>query len=244
VRGEQDVVVEGGPRALRELGGGELQRVDHGVARELRRAVADALGEQVVARARRRAEMQPREPADGHAVELLRERIARLERAQPRLDMAERDVQVEAAQRRTQHGGGVALRQHQVGTRGREALREALHQPRGQLGERLVLRHHLEVRVDRELEPVDQRREQIAMLAGAQQAHRESGRAAQRANHRRHLDDFGPRADDAHHAARPAQRVAPARIVRDRRGRRGERLAAPHVNAHFRPSVPPRRFSR
>ncbi len=74
------------------------QRVDDGVAGDEDAVRRRAFGQQIVARSRRRREMEPREPADQDAVRLLRERGRKIAGAKPCLDMADGNARIEGGE--------------------------------------------------------------------------------------------------------------------------------------------------
>jgi hypothetical protein len=120
----QEIPVGRRPLRGRELAaGGHQQGVDDGVAGDMDGRRGDPLPEQVPPAGRGRGEVELGQVAGEDPVLLLRERGVGLARAEPRLDVAERDPMVIAGQGRAEDRGGVPLRQDEVGALPREGLR-------------------------------------------------------------------------------------------------------------------------
>ena len=155
--------------------------------------------QQVLPCPRRRREVQRGEARGDLPVHLLGERVAEVAGTKPGLDVEERPVLVERAQRRGEHGGRVALRDDRAGARSCSARSSASTQrpknparrwpgcmrSRATSGTQVEQRHGLG--------------EQLAVLAGVDDHRHEARVARERGDHRRHLDHFGARAEDAGH---------------------------------------------
>ena len=131
------------PDQLADLGAGAaldvrtdpVDRVDHGVARDVHGVHLGALASQVLGRVVGRREVQVRHPAHDDAVHLLGERLLQVARAQPGLDVPDADLVVERAGGGDHGRGRVAMHEHQVRLGGGQHRVELLVQAGGQLGQ-------------------------------------------------------------------------------------------------------------
>ena len=162
----------------------------------------NSLSAQIGGGARRRGEMAASQAADQRAVHLLGKGAVPVVGAQARLDVTEAHLAVERRQRAREHGRRIALRQNEIGRcRGQHPI-ERRQQPRGQLRQGLVVRHHIEVDVRPDVEIGEDLVEHFAMLRGGGDGDRKAGRVrSERRHHRRHLDRLGPGADHAQDVA-------------------------------------------
>ena len=128
-----------------------------------------------------------------HAVDLFRERRPLVEGPQARLDVADGDVPIERAQGGAEHGRRVALHDHQLGTAGVEIGVHGGDRPRGQIGERLVRPHQVEVGVRRDAEDGQHLIEHLAMLRGDAHVRLERPVLAHGEDERAELDGLGSR---------------------------------------------------
>jgi hypothetical protein len=210
VRGDQQQPLPRGGPELRRIDPlrGPQQRVDDGVARDVHAVAGRAFADQVVGGALRRREVQRRQARHQQAVHLLRERLAQIARAQPRFDVRERYVAVEAAQCGDHHGGGVALCEHQCRRLLGEDRVEGRDHPRGEVRERLAGTHQVEVAVGPHTEEGVDLIEHLAVLRRRQHTDAQVAAGGQRAHHGRHLHRLGPGSDHAQHGRR---RAAPGR---------------------------------
>ena len=136
VQGDDEVPAALEPALLRRLARVDPlshgdERVDHRVADVVDRRSRAALGEQVVARLGRVDEEQLRELVGDDAVQLLRQRP--VERAQARLDVAERNLELRRGDRGRHRRVDVARDEHHVGLGLEQHRLEPLHDARGLL---------------------------------------------------------------------------------------------------------------
>ena len=135
-----------------------------------------------------RGEMQRHQRRRQPAVGFFRKRRPDVAGPEPRLDVADRDAPVEAGQRRHQDRGRVSLHERHVGMRRGEPSVDAGHQPRRQLGQRLIGTHHVELGIHRDAEPIDDLAEHLLVLPGRDDRAREIAGVPERRDHRGQLD--------------------------------------------------------
>jgi hypothetical protein len=140
-------------------------------------------------------------------VHLFGERLVLVVGAQPRLYMPERDFVIERRQRGDEGGGRVPLRQHNFSGRLAQHSVQPLQRAQGNLGQRLVGGHDVQVHIGRQVKQAQHLVEHLAMLPCGNKAHDESGMFAQRTHHGRHLDGVGARAAHGKHANRATHAV-------------------------------------
>ena len=148
---------------------------------------------QVAARPRRGGEMHLGQVSGQHPVLLLGKWVIAPTRPQPGLDVPERDAVVIAGQGGAEDRGGISLGEDQVGLLLLEGSRERGQRPRGQVRQRLVGPHQIEIVVGRQAEVGQGLVEQRSMLAGRENPHLATLHPAQPEDDRGHLDDFRTR---------------------------------------------------
>ena len=133
-----DAGVDGGEPRIRQWyapRGDRLRGVDHRVPRQHDALAQDSLRDQCLDRAGGRGQMQVRDHADEPAVGLLGKGGGEVTRAEPSLEVHQRDAPPERDEAPDQHRGGVALDDHR-----RRPLRdEDPVERRGELGDELGL---------------------------------------------------------------------------------------------------------
>jgi len=139
------------------------------------------------------------------AVHLFGERVAPVPRAQPCLHVSHADLPVLGRQRGHHHGRGVALHQDPVRPLRDQDRVEVGEDARGQPRQGLPGLHEVQIDVWRQVEQGEHLVEHLAVLRGGAGADRKLVRPGlERADHRRHLDRLGPRAEDGQHPQWPA----------------------------------------
>ncbi len=183
--------------------GGHEQGVDHRVAGDEDGLGIDPLAKQVFARGNGRGKVEGAQMTREDPVGLLRERRIEPVGPQPRLDVAEGDLVVEACHRRREHRRRVTLAQDDRRTLPRDRVVDGWQEPRSQVDQGLVGPHDVEIEVGLDPEECQHRVDQLAMLAGGQHPAPRPGRRSECPDHRGHLDRLGTRPDRAEDRLEP-----------------------------------------
>jgi hypothetical protein len=170
-----------------------VQRVDDRVAGHRDARLRDAFRAQRARVVLGRREVERREARDDPPVHLLGKRARGVARAEPRLDVADRDAAREGGERARHRGRGVALHEHEVGPLGGEQRIHPGEHARSQLGRRLPRLHHAQVAVDPHAELGGKRVEELDVLRRRDVQRRDLVPRGERAQHRSELDDLGTR---------------------------------------------------
>lgn len=219
VRGDQDEAAAAGPLQLRMRvalahRGGE--RVDPGVAGDPDVPGGLALVQQVPPARLGGREVVPGDDVDRLAVELLRPGAVDVARAQARLDVADRDLQVEARQRGGEARGGVAVDEDNVGALILEDRLQLEQHVAGHVEQGLARLHDRQVVVGLDVEHPQHLLEHLAVLA----RHADDGLELSRpglelVDERAHLDGLRTRTEDEHdfprHESPPSSSSSPLR---------------------------------
>ena len=186
-----------GERRLRgDPRGHPVQRVDHRVAGDVDAGRIDVLGPERCRRDFGRGEMQAGHGADDLAVNLLGPGVIDIARAQPRLDVIDRQLAVIGGERAAHGGGGIALDHDPRRPRLVHHRAQPGEQPRGQRVEALVGLHHVEIVVRHDPGDIEHLVEHAAMLRGNADLAVEPRVGLERGDHREQLDGFRPGAED------------------------------------------------
>ena len=177
------------------------QGVDHRVAGHEDRLRGHGFVEKIASSGLRRREMQVGHAGRQHAVDLFRKRRPLVEGPQARLDVADGDVPIEGAQGGAEHRRRVALHDHEIGTARVQVGVHRGDRPRGQIGERLVRPHQIEIGVRRDAEDGQHLIEHLAMLARDAHVRLELAVLAQGQHERAELDRLGARSEDEGNAS-------------------------------------------
>src|SRR5436190_21743149 len=196
-----------------------VQRVDHRVARDVDVLLGAPLVEQRAGGNGGRREVRVSEDIGNAPIHLLWKRTVFVASAKARLDVTEPDTMVVRFHRGNEHRGRVALRQDPVGAHVGDHRIQGHEQIGGELRERLVLRHHVQVDIRHDLEQVQDLIQHLAVLARRADDRTDLVRMPpQFGNHRGHLDGLWPRAENAEYcehreegAAAAAYEVIPGR---------------------------------
>lgn len=206
VRGDEDET-----RALRpvELGVGVAlahrggERVDAGVAGHPDAVGGLALVQQVPPARLRGREVEFGDDIDRLAVELLGPGAVDVVRAQARLDVPDRDLQIEARQRGGEARRGVAVDEDHVGPLALEDGLELEQHVAGDVEEGLARPHDRQIVVGLHAEHPQHLLEHLAVLAGHADDRLELALAGlELVDERAHLDGLRSRAEDEHHFSR------------------------------------------
>ena len=147
------------------LAHGGAQGVDAGVAGDPDLRLRLALAEQVLLAGLRGGEVVLADDVHGLAVELLRPGAVDVVRAQAGLDVAHRDLQVEARERSSEAGRGVAMDQDDVGPLVLEDRLELEQHVARHVEQRLARLHNGQVVVGSHVEDAQHLVEHLAVLA-------------------------------------------------------------------------------
>ena len=171
----------------------ELQRrVIHHVARAVY-AVGDPFAAQVIDRGVGRREQQAGDVVGENAVGLLRHRP--VERAQARLDVRDRNAELDGRERPSQRRVGVAVDQQPARLLLQQHLLDGLEHAPGHRAVRQAADAELVARLrDAHLPEKHLRHQVVVVLAGMHQDFLDAA-LRERARHRRRLDELRPRAD-------------------------------------------------
>ena len=167
-----------------------MQRVDDGVAGDHDSIRRHRFPQERPARVRRRRKVnrggQRRDPA----VHLFRKRIAQIVASQAGLHVRHRNSRVERRHRGRQHGGGVPLHDHEIGSRlGQNVAHPGEHAGR-QAGQILRPIHHIQIEIRNDAEQRQRLIEHLAVLRRADHERREPGSFLQCVDDWRQLDRF------------------------------------------------------
>ena len=181
------------------LAHGGAQGVDAGVAGDPDLRLRLALAEQVLLAGLRGGEVVLADDVHGLAVELLRPGAVDVVRAQAGLDVAHRDLQVEARERSSEAGRGVAMDQDNVGPLVLEDRLELEQHVARHVEQRLARLHNGQVVVGSHVEDAQHLVEHLAVLA----RHGHDGlelilSRLQLVGERAHLDGLRAGAEDEH----------------------------------------------
>ena len=182
----------------------DAQRVDGRATGHVDRLGGDALAEQVVAGAFGVGEMQRGQRCNHSAVGFLREGHQSVSRPQPGFHVGDRDLSVEAHQRRGDDRGGVALYDGHVRRRTVEVLVHARDEPRCQRGERLARSHHVEVPIGDDVQCRQRLLEHLSMLCRRDDRQVQFRASADLVDDRCQLDRLGAGPDEDRHPVRLA----------------------------------------
>lgn len=202
MRGDEDESAAPCPLQLRvrvALAHRGSERVDPGVAGDPDAPGGLPLVQQVPPARLRGREVVRGEDVDRLAVELLRPGAVDVARAQARLDVADRDLQVEARQRRREARGGVAVDEDHVGALILEDRPQLEQHVAGHVEQGLARLHDRQVVVGLDVEHPQHLLEHLAVLA----RHADDGLELSRpglelVDERAHLDGLRARAEDEH----------------------------------------------
>lgn len=182
------------------LAHGGAQGVDAGVPGDPDLGFGLALVEQVLLARLRGGEVVLANDIDRLAVELLRPGAVDVVRAQPRLDVAHGDLQVEACERRGEAGRGVSVDQDDVGPLVLEDGLELEQHAARHVEQSLARFHDRQVVVGRNVEDAQHLVEHLAVLPGHGDDGIELIRAClQLVDERAHLDCLRAGAEDEHY---------------------------------------------
>lgn len=182
------------------LAHGGAQGVDAGVAGDPDLGLGLALAEQVLLAGLRGGEVVLAHDVDGLAVELLRPGAVDVVRAQARLYVAHRDLQVEARERSGEAGRGVAVDQDDVGLLVLEGRLELEQYVARHVEQRLARLHDRQIVVGSHTEDAQHLVEHLAVLAGHGHDSLELIRARlQLVDEWAHLDCLRACAEDEHY---------------------------------------------
>jgi len=173
-----------------------VQRVDHRIARDVDGLRSDVLAQQCVCGGLRRCEVEHRDRCDDPAVHLFGPGVVDVARAQPRLDMRDRDLAVIGGQRPRHRGRGVALHDDEVGPFGIHHLAKPDQQPRGQPVERLAGFHEVEIDVGHQSGDRQDLVEQTPVLRRHAGPDRQPGPCREGRDDGEEFDRFRARAED------------------------------------------------
>ena len=197
VVGEADAVPAGGEARVGIDDSPRCEKgVDHRVSGDVDPPVRHVLGPQRVRGPGRGREMLVGDGADDLAVHLLRPRRVDVAAAQAGLDMRHRDAPVVGSQRAGHGGGGVALDDHPARAHPVEDLADVLQQAGGELVERLVGPHDVEVDVGNDVGELQHLVQHLAVLGGGADLYGGGRLRLQPVDDRKQLDGFRAR---AHH---------------------------------------------
>jgi hypothetical protein len=183
----------------RPLAQGGAQGVHHRVAGANDAAGRHAFGLQRLHVVGRRGEMQRGDPGDQPPVQLLGEGSRQVSRAQPRLDVADRNAAMEGGQGAGCGRRRVALHQQQLRGALREQGVEPLEHPGGHGRGGLSGAHDLQIVVDPDAELGREGVEQVRVLGGRHRLYRQPIPRLEGTQDRRQLDDLGPGPEEAEH---------------------------------------------
>jgi hypothetical protein len=142
-------------------------------------------------------EMQVADGIGQLAIDLFREGLVLVPSAQAGFDVGNFDALIESRQRTHQRRRRIALHQHPVGFFLRKHAVELHECAGGDLGQRLICRHQIQVVIRRDGKEREHLIEHLAVLSrDADHAREFAGMLAQRLDDRGHLDGFGARAED------------------------------------------------
>lgn len=181
------------------LAHGGAQCVDAGVAGDPDPGLELALAEQVLLARLRGGEVVLAHDVDGLAVELLRPGAEDVVRAQARLNVAHRDLQVEARERSGEAGRGIAVYEHDIGLLVLEDRLELEQHVARNVEQSLSRLHDRKVVVGRHTEDAQHLVEHLAVLPGHGDDSLELIRARlQLVDERAHLDCLRASAENEH----------------------------------------------
>ena len=182
------------------LAHGGAKRVDAGVAGDPDLGLGLALAEQVLLARLRGGEVVLAHDVDRLAVELLRPGAVDVVRAQPRLDVAHGDLQVEACERRGEACRGVSVHEHDVGPLVFEDGPELEQHVARHVEQRLARLHDRQVVVGSHIEDAQNLVQHLAVLAGRSHDGLELIRTRlELVDERAHLDCLRAGAEDEHY---------------------------------------------
>ena len=115
--------------------------------------------------------------------------------------MPDGDLRVVCRERRSRARRGVAVYEHDVGLGLAQNALHPIEDARRDLGDRLIVAHHVEIVVGRDRKQREQIVEHLAVLRGhADDRRHPRPRRRKRAHDRCHLNRVRPRAEHRHHA--------------------------------------------
>ena len=204
VRCHQDQPAAGWQRIQHQLRSGrsrqpgnKLQRINYRIARDMYAGGRDAFAQQRSARQLSGRKVHSGKMVGQHAVQLFRERIGAVVRAQPGFHMPNGNAGVSSCQTRPQHRGCVALHQHPIGLKVPQWLLHIYQHLRQHIAWRLVGLHKVQVIVRLNAKKLQHLVKQLAVLGSNQHTRLHARRALQRRHHRRHLYRLRARANHA-----------------------------------------------
>jgi hypothetical protein len=196
VTGDEDqpaLAPSGGRRLEGKAGPGLEKRVDAAVARHHDPAPDARFAPQILRGVLAGREEQIRERVDGDPVALLGPGPVEIERAQPGLDMRDRDRAIAGRERSGGGAGRVAVDEHEIGGPPPETAAKQRSKRRPKALHGPVAR--LEAELAKALPRVEMAGK-ARMLAGQKDLVLDPGHALERPGHRRHLDRLRASADD------------------------------------------------
>ena len=173
-----------------------VQRINHRIAGDVNRGGIDIFRPQCRRRRCSGGEVLPGDRADHLAIHLFRPGVVDIAAAQPRLDMAHRNLAVIGCQRPAHRGRRVALHHHPVRPFFIHHPAKPGQQAGGQPVQRLVRLHDVEIMVRNDPRDVQHLVQHGAMLPRNTDARNEARIAAQRMDQRKQLDRFGTGSED------------------------------------------------
>ncbi|SIT48243.1 hypothetical protein BN2476_630069 [Paraburkholderia piptadeniae] len=172
------------------------QRVDHRVARDNNRITRYGFSEQIVSGEFSRCEVVRAHKVDHPPVQFLGPRLREVPGAQARFHVSNVDVRIERGQGRGHRGGCITVHEYACRFHFREDVRDAGENVRTQRGKVLIVAHQVKINIGVNLEVGENLVEHLTVLGGGAHNRAKTRLASQTVDYRRHLDGFGPGADD------------------------------------------------
>ena len=160
-------------------------RVNSGVAGHQDVALRHPLGPQVLGRPLGRREVQRRQLRRQHPVQLFRERLQHIARAQPRLHVPYGNLGIECRQRPAERGRRVSLHQDHVRSLLADHRFQRRHNPRRRLRQALVRPHDVQIMVRPDPEHLQHLVQHLPVLRGHTNAYLELARPPLHVQHNR-----------------------------------------------------------
>jgi len=173
VRRQKDERMLGKPPELRRWAGEaarlhsgsyQMQGVDAGISSDEDPSGRNVFPHKIPLRERRGRKMKRRDCVGGPAIELLGEGVHQVVRPKPRLHVADRDLLIEGGHGGRQRGRGVAVHENQIRRFALQDRFQTLQRPRVYVGQRLPVRHDIEVVLAGHAEQPEHLVEHVAVL--------------------------------------------------------------------------------